>query len=249
MDSPRPDPTTVRARVRRYDAAYSTLLALAPFGGFWAEEDHVTLWQRALTRLGDTRRIVGQRYNETWNDLRRYPGVMLLYALGIGALGHDRLPFVGRLLKTSVPDHYDEDATAVQVLNSMLLGDVRIAVSETTTDRTMLLNSWMLQTLRPHVAPIVRDDSQYTLLFHKLEVLLALGYIHGYPDRGWDPIGLVRYHRRTSIDRVLQEIDTSLSAKGDDSPFAKCGIFGGTKEVSTQRLTSLKDLIARGPRW
>ena len=248
MDSPRPDPTTVRARVRRYDAAYSTLLALAPFGGFWAEEDHVTLWQRALTRLSDTRPIVGRAYKETWNDLRRYPGVMLLYALGIGALGHDRLPFVGRLLKTSVPDRHDEDTTAVQVLNPTVF-DVRIAVSETTTDRTMLLNSWMLQTLRPHVAPVVADDSQYTLLFHKLEVLLALGYIHGYPEHGWAPIGPVGYHRRNPIDRVVQEIDTSLSARGDDSPFVKCGIFGATKEVCTQRLTSLRNLIARRPQW
>ena len=242
LDSPIPDPTTVRARVRGYDAAYSTLLALAPFGGFWAEEDHVTLWQRALTRLSDTRPIVGRAYKETWNGLRRYPGVVLLYALAIGALGHDRLPFVGHLLKTSVPDRHDENTTAVQVLNPMLFDDVRIAVSETTTDRTMLLSSWMLQTLRPHVAPVVPDDSQYTLLFHKLEVLLSLGYIHAYPDHGWAPIGPVGYHRRNPIDRVVQEIDTSLSAKGDSSPFAKCGIFGGTKEICTQRLTSLRSL-------
>ena len=249
MDSPTPDPTTLRARLRRYDAAYSTLLALAPFGGFWAEEDHVTLWQRALTRLSETRPIVGQRFDETWNDLRRYPGVMLLYALGIGALGHNRLPFVGRLLKTSVPDRHDEDTTAVQVLNPLLFNDVRIAVSETTTDRTMLLNSWMLQTLRPHVAPVVPDDSQYTLLFHKLQVLLALGYIHTYPDRGWAPIGPIGHFRKSPNDRIVQEIDTSLSAKGHDSPFARCGIFGDTKEVCTQRLTSLRELIAGRPRW
>ena len=249
MDSPRPDPTTVRARVRRYDAAYSTLLALAPFGGFWAEEDHVTLWQRALTRLSDTRPIVGQAFIETWNGLRRYPGVMLLYALGIGALGHGRLPFVGRLLKTSAPDRHDEDTTAVQVLSPMLFDNVRIAVSETTTERTMLLNSWMREKLRPHVAPIVADERQYGLLFDKLQVLLALGYIHANPDIGWAPLAPVGHPRRNPNDRILQEIDRSLSAEGNASPFAKCGIFGDTKEVCTQRLTSLKGLIAKGPRW
>ena len=248
MDSPRPDPTTMRARLQRYEAAYSTLLALAPFGGFWAEENHATLWQRALTRLSDTRPIVGRTYNEVWNGLRRYPGIMLLYALGIGALGHDRLPFVGRLLKTSVPESHDEDTTAVQVLNPMLFDDVRIAVSETTTDRTMLLNTWMRQKLRPHVAPIVPDDRQYALMFDKLQVLLALGYIHADPDPGWAPLPPVGHPFRNPFDGVIQEIDTSLSSKGDDSPFAKCAIFGDTREACTQRLTKLKNLIARRPR-
>ena len=55
MDGPRPDTASATARVRRYDAACSTLLALATIGGFWAEEEHVSLWQRALTRLGSTR--------------------------------------------------------------------------------------------------------------------------------------------------------------------------------------------------
>ena len=250
MDSPRPDPTTVRARVRRYDAAYSTLMALAPFGGYWAREDHVTLWQRALTQLSDTRPIVGQRFIETWNGLRRYPGIMLLYALGIGALAHGRLPFLGHLLKTSVPDRDDEDTTVVQVLNPMLFHDVPIAVSEMKTDQTMRLNTWVREKLRPHVARIVPDERQYALMFDKLQVLLALGHIHADPDLGWAPLPPVGHPFRKPFDGVIQEIDASLSSKGDASPFAKCAIFGDTREACAERLTKLNSLIAtRGRTW
>ena len=50
FDMYNPEPTTesVTARVRAYEAACSTLLAMATVGGFWAEEAHVPVWQRAL---------------------------------------------------------------------------------------------------------------------------------------------------------------------------------------------------------
>ena len=43
---------SVTARVRGYEEACSTLLAMAVTGGFWAEEEHYSAWQRALQRLG-----------------------------------------------------------------------------------------------------------------------------------------------------------------------------------------------------
>lgn len=48
---PHPDRESVTARVRSYEATCSTLLAMAPVGGFWAEENHYSVWQRALQRL------------------------------------------------------------------------------------------------------------------------------------------------------------------------------------------------------
>ena len=43
-----PDTESVTARVRAYEAACSTLAAIAVVGGFWAEKDHDQHWQRAL---------------------------------------------------------------------------------------------------------------------------------------------------------------------------------------------------------
>ena len=78
-----PAPTTesATARVRSYEAACSTLLAMAPVAGFWAEDEHVYIWQRALERLSAARSGGG---HVLWIDLQRYPATLLLYALGLG---------------------------------------------------------------------------------------------------------------------------------------------------------------------
>ena len=41
-------------RIRSYDAACSTLMAMAPVAGFWTEQEHYAFWERALSRLATT---------------------------------------------------------------------------------------------------------------------------------------------------------------------------------------------------
>ena len=81
MQSPNPTKESVTARVRAYEAACSTLLAMAMVGGFWAEEEHYPVWQRALRRLGSKTPILGKSFS-LWRDLQQYPATLLLYALG-----------------------------------------------------------------------------------------------------------------------------------------------------------------------
>lgn len=80
---PVPNKVSATARVRAYETACTTILAMAPIGGFWAEEQHYYVWQRALERLS----FVELRGGFTlWLELRRYPATLLLYALGLGAI-------------------------------------------------------------------------------------------------------------------------------------------------------------------
>ena len=78
QDGPKPTSESVTARVRSYEAACSTLLAMATVGGFWAEKEHYPVWQRALERLGSTKSSGG---TVRWLALQRYPATLLLYAL------------------------------------------------------------------------------------------------------------------------------------------------------------------------
>ena len=110
---PTPDRESVTARVRRYEAACSTLLAMATVGGFWAEEGHCMVWERALQRLGSTTLSGGY---PVWPGLRRYPATLLFYALGLGALAADRLRFVGRVFAASLHDEDSGQVPAVSVL-------------------------------------------------------------------------------------------------------------------------------------
>ena len=240
------DTASATARVRRYEGVCSTLLALAPVGGFWADDDHSRLWQRALRRLGTTG--LGGGY-EIALGLRRYPSALLLYALGIGAVEADRLRFLRCLLETAIHEDYREDKTAVDVLPPYRLfgGNGQIMrVLEGMGDRYAPLNDWMHDVLRPHAAPIIADKFRYTVVFDKLEVLMALSYIHRHsedPSGVWPPRGAFGY-REQNGNRILQQIEESLLSSGNESPFVKCGIFGDTAELCGERLTALRTAVA-----
>ena len=250
VGGPKPDATTVTTRVRRYETASSTLLALAPVGGFWASDDHVLLWERALGRLGTTTPIVGQGYT-IWEGLRRYPATLLLYGLGIGAVEANRLGFLGRLLTAAISDERSEEKIAVQVLPASALndGDVRVMrLLKGMENRRVPMSAWIHDALRQPAARIVPDDSRYRFVFDKPEFLLALGYVHVEPEQGWAPVGAF-YDRNENRNRIMQEIETSLSRTRNESPFVTCGIFGDTEEMCRQRLATLRDVIGGRARW
>ena len=250
-DRPRPDSASVTARVRRYEAACSTLLALAPVAGFWCEQQYTHLWQRVLARLATTG--IGEGF-EHWIGLSRYPAALLLYALGLGAVAAaDGLSFLRSLLETSIEEQHRQDRAAGDVLPPLRMFDGNATLMrdlEGMDDRYAPLNDWMHTALRPHVARVIAEDFQYTLVWDRLEILIALSYLHRHsadPTRGWPPVGCFGY-REANRTRILGQIEESLSSRGNESPYVACRIFGDTAEVCGERLTALRRVVAE-LRW
>ena len=113
--APEPTQELISSRMRRYESACSTLLAMAPYGGLWAEEHHYYGWGQALTRLGTTASRGG--FN-AWRALETYPARLMLYALGMGAVQSGRLQFLNQLFKTPVTDRSIRDNSA-SILTSL----------------------------------------------------------------------------------------------------------------------------------
>ena len=90
-NSQTPTPETVTARIRAYDAACSTIMAMAIVGGRWAEQEHIRPWQRALEHLCTVNHE--SRWYPMWLGMQRYPGALLLYALGLGLSSQTGSPF------------------------------------------------------------------------------------------------------------------------------------------------------------
>ncbi len=243
---PAPNSQSATARVRGYEAACSTLLAMAPIGGFWAEEDHYYVWQRALERLSI---VSGGGYN-LWLELQRYPGTLLLYALGLGATEAGRLQFLGRMFATTVHREKREDLPAVQLLPPYCLFDNGGQVArflEGMDRRYAPLNDWLNVALRQPTKRLIPNEDRYTFVFDKLEVLMALSYAHHAKrtkDSYWAPPGGFGY-RHQNRDRVLQEIEESVSKLKGESPFVKSGIFGETAEACTEGLAAFKDFVSK----
>ena len=259
QDSPKPTGESVTERVRRYEATCSTLLAMAPTGGFWAEEEHYPVWQRALQRLGSNI----SSGNTLWFDLQRYPATLLLYALGLGAVEVDRLQFLKRMLTATLRGEHQEDLHAVEILPpdcqfQSYSNPAQVMRFLEGMDRHRApLNDWIHKALWPYAECIIPDKNQYTLVFDKLEILMALSYAHHKrnwsfdmhsSDPYWAPSGAFGY-RSENRNRILQEIRESLSTKQDESPFVICGIFGDTAEACEQGLATLEQFISKWLRW
>ena len=256
VGSPEPTSESVTARVRSYEAVCSTLLSMATVGGHWAEEQHYSVWQRALQRLGSTTSSSGAHM---WLELQRYPATLLLYALGLGAVEAGRLPFLKHMLAATLRREHQEDSLAVEILppcrqfQSYSGGAAVMQYLEGMEKQPLPLNEWIHDALRPHVERIIPDNDRHTLAFDKLEILMALSYAHhkgksssdsNSLEHYWAPLGAFGY-RGQNRTRIMRTIEESLSTEQDESPFVTCGIFGETAEDCKRGLAALEQFITK----
>ena len=240
---PKPNSESVTGRVRGYDAACSTLLAMSTVGSYWAEEDHYPVWQRALERLCSVGSSSG---TVLWMELQRYPATLLLYALGLGAVEAGRLQFLRCIFDTIVRGQHRVDVSAVELLppacqfGSFPRGAQVMQLLEGMDRNHTPLNDWIYMTLRPHCKRIIPDDDRYTLVFDKLEILMALRFHH---KKGWVPLGAFGW-RAPNRNRILQEIEESISTKQEESPFVAHGFFGDSAQNCNNVLTSFRKIVS-----
>ena len=239
-----PNAASITARVRAYEAACSTLLAMAPIGGFWAERQHHPIWRRALTRLCTQTSKGGY---SVWLDLQKYPATLLFYALGLGAVEAGRLEFLGFLFTVIVPKDPYEDMSAVEMLHPTYISTSGAGEAlEGMEKHHVPFSDWLHQALREAVRGIIPDDERYTLIFDKFEMLIALACAHrGKQTMGgcWPHVGAFCY-RQSSRNRIAQEIQGSLNDEENNSPFVKNKIFGETVDECRIGLAELDKFIS-----
>ncbi len=240
------DSEMLMARVRTYETACSTLMAMAFVGGAWAEEDHYQVWRRALQRLDATANTGGIAF---WLNLQRYPQTLLLYALGIGAIHGSRLSFIEYIATTNIRGRFSgESALAIMRLPPTCLLDTDHGVMrrlEGMEKRHLPLTEWMYGVLRAISQEVISDDSRFEYAFDKLEMLISLAFIYHGKSDDWTPPGAYGY-RRGNAGRILKRIEGSLQTEGESSPFVVSGVFGRNVEECTN---SVRILTKVRPRW
>ena len=244
FDAKNPPPTTetATARIRAYEEACSTLIAMATVGGRWAEVEHNEFWKPALQKLSMVPLSKGE---ELWLDMRLYPGMLLLYALGLGAVEADRLAFLGHLFSAAVYRENNEKLTVVQAFApyQRFEGGGPMKMLEGMENHFLPLNEWMFKALRHFTRGIIPVEARYLHNFVKLEMLMSLNSVYR-TSPAWPGTtrGVFLYRYETSCD-VLQEITDSISIDSDESPFVRADIFGNTSEDCMQRIDALNQWI------
>ena len=176
--SGRPTKESVTERMLAYEAICSTLLAMAAVGGHWAEQDQYRVWQDALIRLSESTHSVGIKL---WLDLQQYPGTLLFYSLGFGAVAKDRFDFLKEIFLTPIRQQNSEDRLAVELLSPIRLN---LGLGTEFQKNEMFFNDRLHKELRQYTTQLIPNDHRYTLIFDKLEILLALNctYASGWPS-------------------------------------------------------------------
>ena len=87
--------------VRSYTTASYILMEIAALGGYWLEESHLVMWEQALDRLlsRETLFLTGK---VALINLQRLPGILLLYAVGLGAVAAGHLHCLNSLFQAKV---------------------------------------------------------------------------------------------------------------------------------------------------
>ena len=235
------------ARARGYEAACSTLLAMAPIGGYWAEDHHFPAWRRALSRLSP----LGENGRVLWG-MQRYPGTLLLYALGLGALEAERLRFLKYLFATPIHREHGEAVSAVEYLPPFGMYNTLgqdATILERMDQKHAPLNEWIHEVLRESVRRVVPQNERYTLIFDKLEILIALSAARHqdekYPGELPYLVAGSFGYRAKNAKMILREIRNSVSTENASSPFVTAGLFGDTAEDCMQWLDALEEWIPK----
>ena len=240
---------SVTARVRAYESACSTLMAMAVVGGRWAEADHYGIWQQALNRLSEAPVSNGLSH---WLNLQRYTGTLLLYSLGMGAIESDRLPLLGNLFSTEIYRQLQESTKAVQLITAGRLletGYQTMQILDGLDRRHVPLSDWIHDTLREYAVDVIPSDQRYTLMFDRLEIQMALSFAHHEDsiesgERPWLLPGAFVYRSRNR-EQILQEIKGSLDTFQDSSPFVNARIFGDSAEECVQNIEVFRAFVQR----
>ena len=244
---PEPTSESITHRVRAYDAACSKLTSMAVVAGRWAETEQWPIWHRALERLSATRKITGVKQRYVWRDLQRYPATLLLYALGLGAVEANRLEFLNSLLWTKIRMNNEAELSAVNILppsRIIEMGQNGMEALEGMNGHHAPLNDWIHNLLRGSAERALRDDTRFTRVFDKLEVLIALagGGVQEWSGHYGAPMCSC-FWPGSKYSRIMEDIVDSVERDKADSAYVRSGIFGTDCKDCLDRLRDLDDFV------
>jgi hypothetical protein len=228
----------VVGRLDRYAAMTGELARAVALGARWSGDLVRPIWPSLVERVaGGVDRAGGQTI---WADLSQYPGVLLLYAAGLGALDGERYDNLRAVVLEPHVLYHRERRMAIEVLNAETLMDSSQAARVAGLSKTFAPMSDRLATdLRPLVADVVPDEAQFARLFDRFEFLLGLVYLD-VTKTAWAPTGRYVIDQYGGADQV---VEAEIKADGASWAPLKAGLFGGSLERLEEALERSRKVI------
>lgn len=199
-----PTAETISARIKAYDAAGATLVALNATIGIWSRGEQDDLLVDAIGEIGREQFINGSQYT-VWGNLRPYPGTLMLYAAGMASLIARRPALLSRLLSVRTSIIGNTDAAAVSNLIALRLAEAEhVAPLFGGKKHRVPMSDWLHDTLRETFRPFIAEDEDYDLLFDTFEYLFSLAFVGlEASNSGWVPVGAWAAYRHKNHELIL----------------------------------------------
>ena len=219
-------PTTndaVIARLDRYAAMTADLAHAMALGARWSGNSMRPIWPSVIERVvSAVDRGNGQAL---WADLSLYPGVLLLYASGVGALAGGRYDNLRAILLEPRLRYHNEWRRSVELLYPAAVLDGRQAHAAGLSKTFTPMSDRVAADLRPLIADLVPDDAAFGRLFDRFEYLLGLVYID-VAKIEWGPTGqFVADQYGNGIDQL---IEPEIAEAGESWAPLVAGLLGGS---------------------
>ena len=146
-------------------------------GAYWANAAQSDIFLRSFKRIAD--QSGPEAGKVIWLSLRRYPALVLLYGLGLGALANANYRFLKTLfdLKLRVDSYKPNEQTATTLYDQKVLArDAQKILPGREREYTPLSNH-LYEVLRQPLREYLPDDAVYESTFDWLEFLLCLAHI------------------------------------------------------------------------
>lgn len=223
--------------VQRLHASSECILALLANGSYWGRAEQHDVWVNAVGRLAAFS-ASGSRIQVP--DISQYPGLLALYATGIGAVAtgkYDLLQSV--LLAPGPPTPAGERQAIVQALapRNVLTPEEANALfphpnSPNQKYRTPL-SQYLERALRPTFLDLIYSDREYIEAFDRFEYLTSLVHAHLY----WEYYGGAFYsggcfewRNRNSDSWLPKVIAEEVEVAKDQWAPLRAGLFDGSLE-------------------
>jgi hypothetical protein len=164
-------------RMQLYEAELGVLLAMEVCGAYWASQTQRDIFLKSFKRTADQSGPDAGKV--IWLSLRRYPALVLMYGMGLGALAHSDYRFLKVLfdLNLRVDSYKPDEPTASTLYDQKVLGrDAQKILPGREREYTPLSNH-LFEALREPLRDYLPDDALYEATFDWLEFLLCLTHI------------------------------------------------------------------------
>ena len=229
----RPDQESIRHRLKAYESASEqTVIALTTL----AKYDDRELYVKNSLNVFQSLLILRPRQSgySTWRQLEYYPGLLIVYSMGLVSLKAQKYRYLFEMLCSAHSEDYNGEKSPV--INNIsiisVFSELDDAMQPDPQSRKYTpSNNYVWQQLKQLLGAEFGSEKEFDRTFDVLECLIGMVFLDTFGSNGgWAPVGRMGWkHEFRFASRQGRDVIADLFAEHRDG-LLSAGFFGGSKD-------------------